>query len=50
MLLNLVEVNFGQHIHDVWIAGSVNICVYFNACLLIFLISVLLLNSYYLMQ
>lgn len=32
MLLNLVEVSFGHHIRDVWIAGSVNICVHFRAC------------------
>lgn len=30
MLLNLVEMSIGQHMHDVWIAGSVNICMYFH--------------------
>lgn len=30
IVLNLVEMSIGQHMYDVWIAGSVNICVYFH--------------------
>lgn len=30
MFLNLVEMSIGQHMHDVWIAGLVNICMYFH--------------------
>lgn len=30
MLLNLVEMSIGQHRHEVRIAGSVNICMYFH--------------------
>lgn len=30
MFLNLMEMSMGQQMHDVWIAGSVNICMYFH--------------------
>jgi len=30
MLLNLVELSIEQYMHDVWIAGSVNICMCFH--------------------
>lgn len=30
IVLNLVEMSIGQRMYDVWIAGSVNICVYFH--------------------
>lgn len=29
MLLSIVEIGIGQHVPNVWIAGSVNICMYF---------------------